>query len=182
MGFWLRDFNSYVQYPFNPLFPQSYQYQSTRIHYNGRWCYVKGCGWPNLFTLLPCTKFYMFLIFPLTFFLLVLLIVHFIVLPFPTHSNFIFSNLHIGQKISLGCENDHQMYELDKANPRGHWKHADKRKKEEANSLILKINHELRSIEVNKGQIYKELRYFLCILWNLIISNDEMSDKLGILI
>ena len=39
---------------------------------------------------------------------------------------------------------------IHEANPRGRCKHADNHKKL-PNSSILKINHELRSIKVNKG-------------------------------
>ena len=42
------------------------------------------------------------------------------------------------------------------------------------NSLILRLNHELRGILVNKGQIYWELGKILKISSNLIKSDDEM--------
>ena len=62
---------------------------------------------------------------------------------------------------------------IDKANPRSHWKHANMRQKI-YQTPILKINHELDSIEVNKGWIQRELRYFISVLWNSIKSDNEM--------
>ena len=50
------------------------------------------------------------------------------------------------------------------------------------NSVILKINYEVRSIVVNKDWIHKDLRYFLCILWNLINRTMKWGGELGILI
>ena len=42
------------------------------------------------------------------------------------------------------------------------------------NSPILINNDELDNIEVNKGRIYGELRYFVGVLQILIKSNDEL--------
>ena len=51
-----------------------------------------------------------------------------------------------------------------------------------SNSLILKINHELNSIVMNKGRIHGELMYFEVLF--KIRSNQTMNlgEKLGILI
>ena len=45
------------------------------------------------------------------------------------------------------------------------------------NSQIYRNIHELDSIEVNKGRIYR-IKVFLGILWNLIKYDDEMRWKI----
>ena len=46
------------------------------------------------------------------------------------------------------------------------------------NSPILRNNHELHSLAVNKSQIHRELRYFLGISLNLIKSNNKLKCEI----
>ena len=47
--------------------------------------------------------------------------------------------------------------------------------KQVPNSPILRNNHEIDSIVVNKGRIHGELRYYLFIYLNLIKLDDELQ-------
>ena len=52
--------------------------------------------------------------------------------------------------------------------------------KQVPNSPILRINHELKSIVVNKGRIHKELRHFKVLFEISLNWTMNCGEKLGI--